>query len=126
MNGNNIFSSLSGWVQINSEQVMTANPSVIIILTTNYSATQQEYDSIMNSLPAEWKATDAYKSREIYLVCETAGDMSLIPGPRFIQLMELTARILHPDVFDDIPIPKYIGNNYEDFLTFTKDLNFKE
>jgi len=122
--GNNVFSHQSGWVQINSEQIMSANPSVIILYSTEYSATQDDYNSMINSLPAEWKATSAYKSGNIYLVCGTAGEMSQIPGPRFIQLMELTARILHPDVFTDIQIPKYIGYNYEDFLTFTKDLDF--
>ena len=122
--GDNVFSSQNGWVQINSEQIMSANPSVIIVYDISYSATQSDYNSMINSLPAEWKTTNAYKSGNIYLVCGTAGSMSEIPGPRFIQLMELTARILQPGTFTDIQIPKYIGDNYEDFLTFTKDLDF--
>ena len=122
--GNNVFSSLSGWSQINSEQVIAANPSVIILLTVDYMSNQTEYNAIMNALPAEWRTTDAYKNDRIFLVSGAAGYMSTLPGPRFIQLMELTARILNPDVFDDIEVPRYVGDNYEDFLTFTKDLNF--
>lgn len=124
VSGNNVFSSQSGWVQINSEQIMSANPSVIIVYDVSYSSTQDEYNSMISSLPAEWKTTSAYKTGNIYLVCGVAGEMSEVPGPRFIQLMELTARILHPDIFTDMQMPKYIGDNYLDFLTFTKDLDF--
>ena len=122
--GNNVFESQYQWVMINSEQIIDANPSVIILLTVDYSATQGDYNAMMNSLPAEWRSTDAYKTGNIYMVCGSAGAMSETPSPRFIQLMELTARILHPDVFTDIEMPKYIGDNFEDFLTFTKYLDF--
>jgi len=124
VNGNNVFSSLSGWAQINSEQIIAANPSVIIILNTDYMSNQSDYDSMINSLPSEWKTTNAYKNGRIYLVSGAAGNMSTLPGPRFIQIMELTARILNPDAFTDIQVPKYVGDNYGDFLTFTKDLDF--
>jgi len=122
--GNNVFSSQYQWVMINSEQIMAMNPSAIIILSADYSGTQSEYNSIIGSLPAEWKSTNAYKNGNIYLIGGLAGSMSETPSPRFVQLMELTARILHPDVFTDIEIPKYMGDNYEDFLTFTKYLDF--
>jgi iron complex transport system substrate-binding protein len=124
--GNNVFSERDGWVHINSELVMTANPSVIIILTADYRATQDEYDKVIASLSAEWRATDAYKNGKIYLICDGAGEMSLNPSPRFAQLMEITARILHPDIFSDIEMPKYIGDNYEDYLTITKYLGYNE
>jgi len=122
--GKNVFSSQTGWVLINSEQVMSANPSVIVILTTDYAATQSEYDSIIRSLSAEWRSTTAYKTGNIYLVSESAGEMSQCPSPRFVQLMEITARILHPDIFTDIDMPKYIGDDYMEYLTFTKHLDF--
>jgi iron complex transport system substrate-binding protein len=124
--GNNVLSEMYGWVHINSELVMTSNPSVILILTADYSATQEEYDMMLRSLSAEWKATDAYKNEEIYIICEDAGVMSQCPSPRYAQLMEITARILHPDVYTDKEMPKYVGSNYEDFLTFTKYLSFNE
>jgi iron complex transport system substrate-binding protein len=124
VSGNNVFSSQHSWVQINTEQIMAANPTAIIILTTDYSATQAEYDAIIGSLSAEWKATTAYKTGNIYLVCESAGEMSQCPSPRFVQLMEITARILHPEVFTDIEMPKFIGDDYDEYLTFTKHLDF--
>lgn len=120
MYGVNIFSFLDGWVHISSELIIKYNPSVIIILSSDYAATQEEYDAMMNSLSNEWKGTDAYKNGDIYLICEGAGEMAQRPGPRVAQLMELTARILNQDVFDDIEMSKFIGNNYKDFLTYTK------
>ncbi len=123
--GLNIFHSIDGWVHINSEYISEYNPSVIIIYSLEYSATQSDYDLMLSNLSAEWKSTDAYKSGNIYLFADELGEMAQRAGPRFAQLMELTARILHPDAFGDgIVIPKYLGDNYEDYLTITKDLGF--
>ncbi|MGN1045084.1 MAG: ABC transporter substrate-binding protein [Candidatus Methanomethylophilaceae archaeon] len=122
MYGDNVFSDLDGWVHINSEMVIKKNPSVIIILTTDYGATQSEYDILMSSLSKEWKGTDAYKNGEIYLITEGAGEMAQRAGPRYAQLAELVARILNPDVFDDIEMSKFIGDDYRNYLTYTKTL----
>lgn len=120
MYGINVFSNMDGWVHINSEQIVNRNPSKIIILTEDWGATQEEYDTLMASLSHEWQGTDAYKNGEIYLICESAGEMAQRPGPRFAQFAELTARILNPDVFTDIEMPKYVGDNYTNYLTYTK------
>ena len=122
--GKNVFTSQYQWVQINSEMVMSSNPSAIIVITTEYRAAQEEYDAMLRSLSAEWRSTNAYKNGNIYMICEAAGEMAQNPSPRFAQLMEITARMLHPDAFAE-EMPKYIGNDYEDHLTITKDLNFK-
>lgn len=124
MYGDNVFEDMNGWVHVNSEQVILRNPSIIIILTTEYAATQGDYDLFLSSLSSEWKATDAYKNGEIYLITEGAGEMAQRPGPRFAQFSELTARILNPDVFDDLEISKFIGDNYTDYLTYTKTLGY--
>lgn len=124
--GDNVFLSQSGWVQINSERIMAANPSVIIILTTDYPATKDAYDRIYGSLSAEWRATEAYKTGKIYLITESAGAMSQCPSPRLAQMVEITARILHPEVFTDKEMPKFIGDDYEEYLTFTKYLGFND
>ena len=34
--------------------------------------------------------------------------------------MELFGLICQPNVFDDSSIPKYIGDNYADYLNYTK------
>ena len=125
--GANIYSGEYGWVQVNSETVAQYNPFVIIIVNSDYSATQSEYDTLIDNLSAEWKSTDAYKNGQIYLFCETLGDLASRPSPRLAQLTELVARTLHGGSFDDgISIPKYIGDDYEQYLTITKDLDFNK
>ncbi len=123
--GLNIFHSMNGWIHINSEYIAQYNPSVIIIYSTEYSATENDYELMLSSLSAEWKSTDAYQSGNIYLFADELGEMAQRAGPRCAQLMELTARILHPEAFNDgIVVPKYLGDDYEDYLTITKDLGF--
>ena len=125
--GTNIYSEEYGWVQVNSETVAQYNPSVIIIINSSYSATQSEYDTLIDNLSAEWKSTDAYKNGQIYLFCETLGDLASRPSPRLAQLTELLARTLHGELFDDgISIPKYLGDDYEEYLTITKNLDFNK
>jgi ABC-type Fe3+-hydroxamate transport system, periplasmic component len=124
MFGENVFSNNEGWIHSNSEFIAKNNPSIIIILTEDYSATQHEYDLMLNSMSKEWKDTDAYKNGRIYLICDGANEMVSRAGPRCAQIMEIVARILHTGVFDGIEIEKFIGNDYEKHLTFTKDLGF--
>ncbi len=120
--GKNVFEDMNGWAHVNSEMIMKNNPSKIIILTYDYAATQEEYDMILQSLSNEWKGTDAYKNGEIYVICEAAGELSQRPGPRVVQMAELTARILNPDVFDDIKMNKFIGDDYYNYLSYTKEI----
>ena len=125
MFGENVFSSKDGWIHTNSEIIPSTNPSVIIILSEDYRATQEEYDLMLNSLSKEWQETDAYKKGRIYMICEGATEMMSRAGPRYAQIMELTARIMHTDSFTDITVNKFIGNDYENYLTYTKDLGFQ-
>jgi ABC-type Fe3+-hydroxamate transport system, periplasmic component len=120
----NVYSAENGWVQVNSESIMQYNPSVIIVVGSDYLSSD-DYRKFMDSLPAEWKNTGAYRTGEIYVFSEITADVASRPGPRIAQLTELTARILHPDAFDDgIMIPKCIGYGYEHYLTITKDLDY--
>lgn len=124
MHGNNVFSYLKGWPQIVSEYIQSTNPSCIIVLDEGRYSVDQ-YDLFMSTLSAEWKHTDAYESGNVYLLCENVSDMSQRYGPRTIQLAEIVARILCPDAFTDgIVLPKAIGNNYQDYLTTTKDQGY--
>lgn len=120
--GVNVFRDMDGWVSVNSEQILKRNPSKIIVLSSSIEATEESYNRFISSLPAEWKGTNAYKNGEIYLFCDGANDLAQRPGPRFIQLAELVAKIINPDVFPDSQVRKYIGNDYRDFLVYSKEM----
>jgi iron complex transport system substrate-binding protein len=112
-----------GWVQATSSQIAASNPSVVIIMSYDYAATQSEYDIMMDSLSREWQFTDAYRDGKIYLFCGDLAEMTSRPGPRYAQLMELIAMILHPNAFPG-DLPKYIGGEYEEYITITKYMGF--
>jgi len=116
----------NGWPNITASMVKDLNPKYIIVL--DYGAyTVDQYDEMLASLSDEWKSTDAYKNGNIYLFTEKLGEMAQRSGPRIAQLTELIARVTNSGAFDDdITMPKAIGNNYQDYLTYTKDLGFDD
>ncbi len=116
----NIFSDESGWVQVNAEMISRYDPEVIIIVSSDYEATQSEYDGILSSMSLEWRTTTAYKNGEIYLFAEDAADCASRAGPRVAQMMELMGRAVHGEAFPDgIEFPKFIGDDYKSYLPIT-------
>ena len=124
-NGNNVFSEWAGWVHITSDRIPYANPDLIIIITTEYSATQEEYDHLYNSLSPQWQLTDAWRNGEVYVICEDAAAMVQRAGPRIAQTAELISTILYPGS-SDIEVPKIIGSEYMDYLTFSADMSYND
>ncbi|MCL1978846.1 MAG: helical backbone metal receptor [Methanomassiliicoccaceae archaeon] len=121
----NAYGDSNNWIQANSESVFKYNPDVILVVGYDMSLTQEDYDKMLDELPAEWKRTNAFKTGEIYVFAESSADLASRPAPRAVQLTELVGRILHPDSFrDDIKVPKYFGNEYENYLSITKDMDF--
>lgn len=118
----NVYCNESGWTQVNSETIVESDPEYIIIISMNSSATMSDYDLILDSMPLEWRSTTAYKAGNIYIFSEEACDIASRPGPRVAQVVELTSRVVYGDSFmDNIVIPKFIGDNYKEYLVFTKE-----
>jgi len=125
---NSMPNSFYGWVHVSSEIIAFVRPSVIIIVTEEYGATPYEYGEMLSMLSAEWKSTPAYndadpQNSQIYMLCGDLAEMAMRPGPRYAQLMELIAMILHPEAFGQ-ELPRFIGSDYESHLTITKDYGF--
>ncbi len=121
----NIYGHLTGWVQVNSETVAAYDPDCIIVVNTDISGSESAYENMVSSLSAEWKNTSAYRSGSIYLLTDGAADMASRSSTRIAQFAELACRILQPSAFTDFEIPKYIGDDYTDYLTVTKELGFE-
>ena len=116
--------SKRGWPNVTSSMIMEINPDCIIILDYG-EFTVDEYDLMMSSLSDEWKNTNAYATGNIYLFTDGLGEMAQRCGPRIAQLTEITARASNPGAFDDgIVLPHAIGSNYENYLSYTKNLGF--
>lgn len=125
MNATNVFSNWYGWVHITSDRIPYENPDAIIVVTTEYKATQEEYDHLYDNLSPQWKQTDAWREGRVYMVCESAAELVQRSGPRLAQTAELVAMLLHPECFD-ASIPKFIGDDYVDYLQYSKDLSYSD
>jgi len=114
--GSNIYAEENGWTSVNSETIMERNPQVIIIVEGS--------NADIGALSSEWKSTLAYPDN-IYMLSGKASDIASRPGPRIAQTMELVGRMLHNSLFgDSIVIPNYIGDNYSDYLSYTKNMGY--
>jgi iron complex transport system substrate-binding protein len=121
----NAYDAVTGWQQVNSESIFKYNPEFILIVGYEGEPSESDYQKLMNGLPAEWKRTDAFKNGDIYVFEESSASLASRPSPRAAQITELVARILHPDSFGDgIIVPKYFGDNFRDYLTITKEMNY--
>lgn len=125
MGGENVFSEWFGWVHITSDRIPYANPQTIIIITSEYAATQEEYDLLYSSLSPQWQLTDAWRNGNVYVICEDAATMVQRGGPRVAQTAELVSMILYPDRFDT-QVPKIIGSDYLDYLTYSADMSYND
>lgn len=118
----NAFSSMEGWSHTNTEMISLYNPDLIIIINNQYEATQSDWDIMYNNLYDTWKATNAYKSEEIYLLTGTCSDLASRSSPRFPQIVEILGEICYPEAYSLESMPKYLGDNYLDYLVYTKYL----
>ena len=119
----NVFQGrVEGWKMISAEEIVKYDPTLIIVIS-GLEATQSNYDMMMSNLPEEWKSTSAYDSGKIYLVSGMSEDLFSRPSTRLAQLTELLGRMFHEDAFSEkISVPMYFGDNYTDFITYSKEL----
>jgi len=90
--GVNIGSSLSGqFAQMSLEQLVVANPSIIVLGDSNYGTTADS----LKKRPG-WEGLDAVKNGQVFPF-----DDNLVsrPGPRLVDGLEALAKLLHPDLF---------------------------
>ena len=90
--GTNVGSSLAGqFAQMSLEQLVLANPSIIILGDSNYGTTADS----LKKRPG-WEGLDAVKNSQIFPF-----DDNLVsrPGPRLVDGLEALAKLLHPGLF---------------------------
>jgi iron complex transport system substrate-binding protein len=90
--GKNIGAELSSqWAQISLEQLVVANPAIIILGDSAYGETPAKVTS-----RSGWKTLTAVQSGQIF-----AFDDNLVsrPGPRLVDGLEALAKLLHPELF---------------------------
>jgi len=90
--GTNVFDKAeTPFPQVSAEQVVAANPDVIILSDAAYGIT---IESVMKR--PGWQVITAVKQQRVEPI-----DDNLVsrPGPRLVEGLEATARIIHPELF---------------------------
>ncbi len=90
--GVNVFGTVpKSYPQVGAEQVVAANPEVIILSDAAYGIS---VESVLNR--AGWQVIEAVKQQQVYPI-----DDNLVsrPGPRIVDGLEAAAKLIHPEVF---------------------------
>ncbi|MET1101808.1 MAG: ABC transporter substrate-binding protein [Pyrodictiaceae archaeon] len=93
--GVNVAAKYYGWPMLSSEDIVSMNPSVVIIAHAS-GKPKTILSAWMNTSLAE---TTAFKTGRVCVVTGPANDALLRPGPRIADSVEIVASILHPELF---------------------------
>jgi iron complex transport system substrate-binding protein len=94
--GSNVAASASKpWIQFNMEELVKANPDIILVDSQMGTAVISPEE--LKELPG-WQGITAVKENRIYTIDD---DLLTLFGPRIVQGLEEMAKILHPDLFED-------------------------
>ncbi len=89
--GENVFGGEDGWFEPSEEQILLANPQVII---TNATYMEDPTGEIMSR--ENWAELDAVVNQQVYVV---DNDQSSRPSHHVIEALEDIAAAIHPDLF---------------------------
>jgi iron complex transport system substrate-binding protein len=84
----------SAWVQLSIEEIVNADPEIIILPAKHGTAFTSPETLIEHPV---WQGTTAVKEGKIFIIDD---DLVSRSGPRIIQGLEELARIIHPELFE--------------------------
>jgi iron complex transport system substrate-binding protein len=85
--------AIGPWIQLSIEQIVSADPEVIILPAKHGTAFTSP--DVLKEHPA-WREITSVKQNRIYLI---DGDLIDRYGPRIVQGLEEMAKIIHPELF---------------------------
>ncbi|MEM4658780.1 MAG: helical backbone metal receptor [Candidatus Methanosuratincola sp.] len=112
--GMNIAGDRTGWVVVNPEQVVTANPSVLILSSMYLPLDPEQMFAYFRSLPG-FENVDAIKNNRVYILTEDAANALERAGPRVVDGVYILGYIFHPEVFN-VQLPNVLAGNYTIYL----------
>ncbi len=91
--GRNIAAGRSGWYELSMEEILDADPDLIILEDYQFGVTPE---SVANRFT--WKGLTAVKEGKVYPI--TDASLTSRQGPRIVDGLEEIARIIHPELFE--------------------------
>lgn len=86
------------------DEIIAFDPDIIVLMPCGFDIkrTLQEYEGIADH--AKWKSLRAVKQGQVYAV--NANEYFSKPGPRTVVGLEILAKIINPDTFRDLQLPR--------------------
>lgn len=107
---NNVFSNLTGWPTISAEELLNANPSVIIIDSNGGLINESSLISwLQSSIGNAYENIPAIKNNRVYTINGYYSDYLDEPGPMVVYGIKLLLMITHPNLFNITNIPENIS-----------------
>ncbi|AFZ70744.1 ABC-type Fe3+-hydroxamate transport system, periplasmic component [Caldisphaera lagunensis DSM 15908] len=109
---NNVFSNISGWPIISPEELLQANPSIIIIDSNGGLINETTLISwLQSSIGNAYQNISAIKYNRVYTINGYYSDYLDEPGPMVIYGIKLLMMITHPSLFNLTTVPNNISPN---------------
>ena len=89
--------------RINIDEITNFNPDKIILMPCGFDIERTVEEAKILEANDKWKSLQSVQSNEVYVV--NAGAYFSKPGPRTITGLEIIAKILDPEGFEDIKVP---------------------
>jgi iron complex transport system substrate-binding protein len=108
-------------VRVSWDDIVAWNPEVLVIMPCGFNL-QQTMQQIWNVFSRYGSARrddsgqrffelEAVRNSRVYAV--DANSFFARPGPRVVEGAELLARLIHPEIFPDEPVPPQFGNAFQ-------------
>ena len=88
---------------ISIDEIMDFDPDKIIFMPCGFDIDRTKKEVMALSNVKKWDSLRAVRMNEIFLV--DAGSYFSKPSPRVVIGLEVLAKIIHPDLFDDLRVP---------------------
>ena len=95
-------------IRIDFSQLIEADPDVLVLMPCgmDVARARAEFDALPGH--ADWRRLSAFQNGRTYAV--DSGALFSRSGPRLVDGIELLARILHPDLFEESPSERYASS----------------
>lgn len=90
--GTNIAAGRSGWYEFSIEEILAADPDIIILEDYQYGATPESV-----AARSAWSNLTAVKEGKVFAINDP--NLTCRYGPRLVDGLELLARMIHPELF---------------------------
>ena len=90
--------------RMNIQEVAEFDPDMIVLMPCGFdvSRTLKDYTSLAKNI--EWKSLRAVKNNKLFAA--DSNSYFSKPGPRTVTGLEILAKIIHPELFEELQVPQ--------------------